>query len=283
MTSESRFGWHRYRNETVRPLYRGTVADVLHNGPAFRGQRQAVRPGTETTLGILGEVWTAISENPDRFTGALETHLRLSGTAMLLALLIFVPLGVLVNKTRFVGPGVLGVVSAARVVPSLAIVFLGYSVIGTGYQTALVALVILAGPPLVINTDAGLRSVSASVRENAAGLGMTPIQAFFRVEIPLALPVIIGGIRSAAIEIIASAAIAAFIGVRTLGLFLTSGISTLNNVELLTGAIPIAILALLTEVILATIQRAVSPPDPSGRARRSWRVWPFRAAPAPGR
>ncbi len=234
-------------------------------------------------MGILGDVWTAIQDNPDRFTGALETHLRLSGTALLLALVIFIPLGVLVNKTRIVGPGILGVVSAARVIPSLAIVFLGYSVIGTGYQTALIALVVLAGPPLVINTDAGLRSVSTSVRENAAGLGMTPIQAFFRVEIPLALPVIIGGIRSAAIEIIASAAIAAFIGVRTLGLFLTSGISTLNDVELLTGAIPIAILALLTELILAGVQRAVSPPGEPGRTARRARLRPFRALPSPGR
>jgi osmoprotectant transport system permease protein len=236
-----------------------------------------------STLGILGEVWTAIADNPDRFTGALETHLRLSGSALVLALLIFVPLGVLVNKTRIVGPGILGVVSAARVVPSLAIVFLGYSVIGTGYQTALIALVVLAGPPLVINTDAGLRSVSASVRENAKGLGMTPVQAFFRVEVPLALPVIIGGVRAAAIEIIASAAVAAFIGVRTLGLYLTSGISTLNDVELLTGAIPIAILALLTEVILAGFQRAVTPPEQPGRSSRARRLWPFRAAPAPGR
>jgi len=208
----------------------------------------------------IRDVWTYIADNPDRFREAVSTHIQLSGTALLLALLIFLPIGVLVNKTRFVGPGVLGVVSAARVVPSLAIVFLGYSVVGTGYQTALLALVVLAGPPLVINTDAGLRSVPASVRENAAGLGMTPLQAFFRVEVPLAMPVIIGGVRSAAIEVIASAAIAAFIGVRTLGLFLTSGLATGNNTQLLAGSILIAILALTTEVVLAGVQRGVSPP-----------------------
>ncbi len=211
-------------------------------------------------MDIIRDVWSYIADNPERFREAVSTHLKLSGTALLLALLIFLPIGVLVNKTRFVGQGVLGVVSAARVIPSLAIIFLGYSIVGTGYQTALLALVVLAGPPLVINTDAGLRSVPASVRENAAGLGMTPLQAFFRVEVPLALPVIIGGIRSAAIEVIASAAIAAFIGVRTLGLFLTSGVSTGNDVELLTGAIPIAILALSAEAILAVVQRVATPP-----------------------
>jgi len=211
-------------------------------------------------LDTIRDVWTYIADNPDRFREAVSTHIQLSGSALLLALLIFLPIGVLVNKTRFVGPGVLGIVSAARVVPSLAIVFLGYSVVGTGYQTALLALVVLAGPPLVINTDAGLRSVPAAVRENAAGLGMTPLQSFFRVEVPLALPVIIGGVRSAAIEVIASAAIAAFIGVRTLGLFLTSGLATGNNTQLLAGSILIAILALTTEVTLAGVQRGVSPP-----------------------
>ncbi len=211
-------------------------------------------------MDTIRDVWTYIADNPDRFREAVSTHIQLSGSALLLALLIFLPIGVLVNKTRFVGPGVLGIVSAARVVPSLAIVFLGYSVVGTGYQTALLALVVLAGPPLVINTDAGLRSVPAAVRENAAGLGMTPLQSFFRVEVPLALPVIIGGVRSAAIEVIASAAIAAFIGVRTLGLFLTSGLATGNNTQLLAGSILIAILALTTEVTLAGVQRGVSPP-----------------------
>ena len=211
-------------------------------------------------MDFLGNVWTYIVDNPDRFREAIGTHLRLSGTALLLALVLFLPIGVLVNKTRFIGPGVLGVISAARVVPSLAIIFLGYSIVGTGYQTALLALVVLAGPPLVINTDAGLRSVPASVRENATGLGMTPVQSFFRVEVPLALPVIIAGVRSAAIEVIASAAIAAFIGVRTLGLFLTSGLATGNDTQLVAGAILIALLALSTEVILAGIQRAVSPP-----------------------
>jgi osmoprotectant transport system permease protein len=232
-------------------------------------------------MGLLADVWAFIQDNPDRFWDAVREHLRLSGTALLLALAIFVPLGVLVSKTRFVGPGILGVISAARVVPSLAIVFLGYSVIGTGYQTALLALVVLAGPPIVINVDAGLKAVPASVRENARGLGMTPLQAFFRVEVPLAMPVIIGGIRSAAIEIIASAAVAAFIGVRTLGLFLTSGISTGNDVELLTGAIPIAILALATEVTLAAVQRAVSPPEvrQGGHGRRGG--W-LRRQPVPG-
>ncbi len=217
------------------------------------------RPET-MNVDLLNGVWTYITDNPDRFWQAVGTHLQLSGTALLLAMAIFLPIGVLVNRTRFVGSSVLGVISAARVVPSLAIIFLGYSIVGTGYQTALIALFVLAGPPLVINMDAGLRSVPASVRENAAGLGMNPLQIFLKVEIPLALPVIVGGVRSAAIEVIASAAVAAFIGVRTLGLFLTSGISTGNDVELLTGAIPIAILALSVEAILAAVQRGVSPP-----------------------
>ena len=212
-------------------------------------------------MGELRDVWTYIfTDDPDRFREAVATHLRLSGSALLLALLIFLPLGVVVNRTRLVGPGVLAAVATLRVVPSLAFVFLGYSILGTGYRTALLALIVLAGPALVISMDTGLRSVPLSIKENATGLGMTPLQTFLRVELPLALPVIVGGIRTAAIEIIASAAIAAFIGVRSLGLFLTSGLATGNNTQLLAGAILIALLALATELILAGIQRAVSPP-----------------------
>jgi osmoprotectant transport system permease protein len=92
---------------------------------------------------------------------------------------------------------------------------------------------------------------------------MNPVQVFFQVELPLALPVIIAGIRSAMVEIIASAAIAAFIGVRSLGLFITSGLALGDNVQLLVGAIPVAMLALLTEGGFALIERWLTPPASS--------------------
>ncbi len=151
-------------------------------------------------------------------------------------------------------------VAAVRVVPSLAILFLLFPYAGSGFETALVALTALAGPPLVINTDAGLRNVDAAILENARGLGMNRVQVFGRVQLPLALPVIIAGIRTATVEIVASAALAALIGVGGLGAFIIGGISSNRDVLLLVGAIPVTLLALLVEAMLGAAERFVTPP-----------------------
>jgi osmoprotectant transport system permease protein len=214
---------------------------------------------------LLQDVWNYIADNQERFRQATETHLRLSFETLLWAMVIFLPLGVIVSRSQRIGPAILGVVSAFRVVPSLAFIFLAYPILGIGYQTALLALIVLAGPPLVMNTDAGLRSVPPAVIETAYGLGMNRVQVFVQVELPLAAPVIIAGIRSAMVEIIASAAMAAFIGVRSLGLFITSGLALGDNVQLLAGAIPIAMLALLAEGLFTLIERWLTPPTAESR------------------
>lgn len=180
------------------------------------------------------------------------------------------PLGILASRWRG-GPALVGFVSAVRVIPSISVLFLLYpyrSKIGQfvpfwdrNFLLALIVLTLLTGPPLIINTDAALRSVAPSIMENAAGLGMTGPQVFTRVQFPLALPVITTGIRTAAIEVIASATFAAFIGVGTLGRFITSGLTLYDFSLLLVGAIPVTLLALGTEVSLAGFQRLVSPPS----------------------
>lgn len=209
---------------------------------------------------LLADAWRYVLDNPERVREAVVVHLQLSLAALALAIAIFVPIGVLVSRSGRVGAGLLGAVAAVRVVPSLAALFLLYSVMGTGFEPALVALTLLAGPPIVINTDAGLRNVDAAVLENARGLGMNPFQVFARVQAPIALPVAIAGVRSAAVEIVSSAALAAFIGVRGLGIFITSGL-TLDRYEvLLVGAIPITLMALLAESGLGLAERVLTPP-----------------------
>ena len=208
----------------------------------------------------LAESWRYVLENPERFRDAVAIHVRLCVTALALAIALFVPIGVLVSRSGQLGATLVGAVAAVRVVPSLAALFLLYSVMGTGFEPALVALTLLAGPPLVINTDAGLRNVDAAVLENARGLGMNPFQVFARVQAPIALPVVVAGIRSATVEIIASAALAAFIGVRGLGIFITSGLTLNDYAILLVGAIPVTLMALLAETALGLAERSVTPP-----------------------
>lgn len=211
-------------------------------------------------MDLLRESWQYILDNPERFRDALAVHLRLSGLALVLGVAIFFPVGVLVARHRRVAPALLGVVSAARVVPSLAVLFLLLPVFGLGERSALVALTLLAGPPIVINTEAGLRGVDPSALEAARGIGMTGPQAFWRVQVPLALPVVVAGVRSATVEVISSATLAAFIGAGGLGQFITSGLTLLDYRLLLVGAVPVALLALLAEGALSLVERRVTPP-----------------------
>jgi osmoprotectant transport system permease protein len=145
-------------------------------------------------------------------------------------------------------------------VPSLAILFLALPYLGTGFRPALFALVVLAFPPIIINTYAGIRNVDRAVVEAAFGMGMEPNQVLRQVELPIALPAVIAGVRTAAVEVIASATLAAFIGGGGLGDFITRGFAVYEPRIMLVGAIPVALLALFSEGLLGGIQRMLSVP-----------------------
>ncbi|MCC6944224.1 MAG: ABC transporter permease [Thermomicrobiales bacterium] len=222
-------------------------------------------------MSLLRESWDYIQTHQDRFLEALRVHVELSVYSLLLAMVVFLPLGVLAARSNRVGPAIVGLVSAARVVPSIAVLFLLYPYrreLGdlapfwpTSFALAVIALTLLAGPPLIINADAGLRAVDISILENARGLGMTEWQVFSRVQVPLALPVAIAGIRTAAVEVIASATLAAFIGAGGLGRFITSGLTLYDYSLLLVGAVPVTLLALSAELSLAGLERLATPPS----------------------
>jgi osmoprotectant transport system permease protein len=211
-------------------------------------------------MDLLGQTWVYATQNADRVQQALLVHLLLSFGALGIAMLVFIPLGVLVSRGGKLTSTIVGAVAAVRVIPSLAVILLLLPIFGLGWRPALIALTLLAGPPLVINTDIGLRGVEPATLEAATGLGMTGPQRFWRVKIPLALPVIITGVRSAAVEVIGSATLAAFVGAGGLGTFITSGITLIDERMLLTGALLVTLLALLTEWILARLELRVTPP-----------------------
>lgn len=199
-------------------------------------------------------------EKSDEVIELTWNHVELSLLALALATLVFVPLGILFARWAKGGSGAVGTIASIRVIPSLALIFLFYPLLGLGFQPALVALTILAGPPLILNTYAGMRQVDASVLEAARGVGMNPAQVFVKVHFPLALPVIIAGMRSASVEIFASATLASFIGVRTLGQYIITGVSLLDTTYLLAGGVLIVLLVLSAEIILGGIERLVRPP-----------------------
>lgn len=211
-------------------------------------------------MNLLGDVIQYVIDNQQRVLDAFEVHVQLSLSALLIAMALFIPLGILTSRSRRVGPPLVAMIASMRVVPSLALLFLMLPIMGIGYRPALIALTVLAGPPLIVNTDAALRNVNPFVLESARGLGMDRLQVFTRVHFPLSLPVIITGIRSATIDVIASATLAAFIGAGGLGTFILSGLSLRDTRLLLVGALPVIALALTAEAILNGVERLVTPP-----------------------
>lgn len=208
---------------------------------------------------LLTSVWDFIRDNQDRFNDLLVSHVRLSVSALVIAVLLYVPLGVAFSRLDRIGSPAVGALSSLRVIPSLALVFIFVPWLGFGYRPALLALVLLAAPPIVLNTFAGMRNVDASAIEAAQGLGMNQAQVFTRIQMPLAFPVMLAGVRSAAVEIVASATLASLIGVQTLGQYIFTGISLLDTTYLLAGGLPIVMLVLVVEVFFGGIERIATP------------------------
>jgi len=184
-------------------------------------------------------------------------HLGLAGSAMLLALAIGVPAGAAAGSFGPVRSATLALASVGRTLPSLAVLMLLLPVLGVGATPAIVALALLAIPPIVIAVDLGIRSVPAGVLDAAAGMGMTATGRFFRVIAPLALPISLSGVRTAAIETIASATLATFIGAGGLGDEIVRGLQTNDPTILLAGAVAVALLALAVELALGVVARTL--------------------------
>ncbi|MBK6847917.1 MAG: ABC transporter permease subunit [Proteobacteria bacterium] len=186
-------------------------------------------------------------------------HLLLTGLATLLACLIGVPLGLVAARRARVATLVLGVVGVLQTVPSLALLAFMLPLFGIGTRPAIVALLIYGLLPIVRNTIAGLRAVEPRLLEVGRGLGMTPAQLLRRVELPLAVPVILAGIRTAAVITVGTATLAAFIGAGGLGEPIVSGLSMNDFRLVLSGALPAALLALALDGALWALERLATP------------------------
>ncbi len=197
--------------------------------------------------------------NIDDLITATQGHLLLVLVPMLIGLGLGLPLGLLSARSRLASIALINSFNALRVIPSLAILFLAIPYFGLSFQSAVIALTILVMPPILINTDVAFRSIDPMIREAAYGMGMSDRQVLQQVEVPLALPVILTGIKTAMVEVIASATLAAFIGAGGLGIFIVRGFALYDNAILLVGAIPVALLALLAELSLSALRRIIQP------------------------
>jgi osmoprotectant transport system permease protein len=191
-------------------------------------------------------------------------HLQLVGLSLLIALLIAIPLGVVVGHTRRGGGVATAVVTAGRAVPTYAVIALLFPLAimwgwGLGFWPSVVALVLLAIPPLYTNTYTGIRGVDAALVESARGMGMAGRQVLWGVEVPVALPLILAGARTAVVQVMATATLAAIFGYQSLGSYLTEGLSQRDDAKLLTGTIAVGVLWLIAEAVLGLVQRWLTP------------------------
>ncbi|CAH1231073.1 Carnitine transport permease protein OpuCB [Paenibacillus allorhizoplanae] len=207
---------------------------------------------------VWKEIQTYFQENASVFWSNLLSHIELSLAAVGVALLICVPLGIWISRKLAVADYIINGINMFRVVPSLAILALAMPVLGVGFLPALLALTVLACPPIIINTYVAFREIDAGIKEAAKGMGMTPLQTVLKVEFPLALPVMLAGVRSASVEVIASATLAVLIGGSGLGSYIINGVSMMSKSYLLIGAVPVALLAIASESVFAYIQKRLS-------------------------
>ncbi|NJL90627.1 MAG: ABC transporter permease [Coleofasciculaceae cyanobacterium SM2_1_6] len=209
---------------------------------------------------ILGGAYTYLVKNSSAFTTALGQHLLLVIIPLGVSLLLALPLGWWSSRSSIAANIFLNGFNSLRVIPSIAVLFLAIPYLGLNFSAAAIALTLLTIPPILINTNVGFRAINPQIKEAAIGMGMTPTQVLWRVEVPLALPVIIAGIKTATVEVISSATLAAFIGAGGLGRFIVLGFALYDNSILLVGAIPVACLALIAEVGLGFLQNKLEVP-----------------------
>jgi len=186
-------------------------------------------------------------------------HLYYTGVAMAVALAVALPPGVVLGHRGRGGLLAINIANVGRAVPELGIVIIVFIIAGYGDWPVMVALVGLAVPPIVTNSYVGMREVSPTVKQSALGMGMTRAQVLWHVELPVAMPVIMAGIRTSTVQVVATATIGAFVGLGGLGRYVIDGLAQHRMVQVLAGALLVAALALMAEAVLAAVQRVIVP------------------------
>lgn len=177
-----------------------------------------------------------------------------------LAALIALPIGIGLGHLGRGGLLAINVANIGRAIPSFGLIILMFLLIGFGFLPVLVALVALAIPPMITNSYVGMRSVDPAVRQSARALGMTDLQQLWRVELPIALPLVMAGVRTSAVQVTSTATLAAYVGLGGLGRYLIDGLAQQQLAQVVGGAIVVAALAIIVEAGLSALQRGMTSP-----------------------
>ena len=193
------------------------------------------------------------------YLGHTIDYLKICGFSILVAIIIGVTLGALVSRNAFLAFLALNASGLLRAIPIIAVLILFVPIFGIGLLPAIIALIVIGIPPILLNTYTGIRGIDPAMIESAKGMGMTTFQIATRIQAPLVTPLVAAGIRTSAVQIIATATLAAFIGAGGFGDYIVDGFNVFNNTELIVGAVSVAILAILVEVFMSWLQRVLTP------------------------
>lgn len=200
-----------------------------------------------------------LAENGDELLLKTWEHLYISLIAVLLGILVAIPLGILLSRAPKAAGLVMGIVGVVQTFPSLAILAFFIPILGVGTVPAIVALFLYSVLPILRNTYTGIRGVNQGLLEAGRGMGMTGWQRIRYVEVPLAMPIIMAGIRLSTVYLIGWATLASFIGAGGLGDFIFNGLNLFRTDYIVAGAVPVTLLALITDFFLGLLEKWVTP------------------------
>jgi len=221
-----------------------------------------VSGGSKMTFILSSLQWLADPihwQGPDGIPVRLAQHVQLSAESVLIGALIALPIGIGLGHFGRFGNLAINISNVGRAVPSFAILVIAFQLFGLGDTPIILALTALAIPPMVTNSYVALREVDADIKEAARGMGYRELTQLIRVELPLAVPLIMAGIRTSAVQVVATATLAAIIAGGGLGRYIIDGFATQIYTKVFAGAILVALLALATELSLSALERLLVP------------------------
>ena len=215
-------------------------------------------------MSILASVWAwfrdgAHWQGPDGVPTRLVEHVQLSAEAVVIGAVLALPVGIALGHYGRFGNLAINISNAGRAVPSFGILVIAFQVFGLGDLPIILALTALAIPPMVTNSYVALREVDPDVKDAARGMGYRELAQLLRVELPLAVPLIMAGIRTSAVQVVATATLAALIAGGGFGRYIIDGFAQLDYAKLIAGALLVAMLALVTELGLSGLERLLVP------------------------
>jgi osmoprotectant transport system permease protein len=200
-----------------------------------------------------------IRDPANDYVGQTIEYLRICGVSIAVAIVIGVVLGAAVSRNPFLSFIAVNLSGLMRAIPVIAVLIAFVPIFGLGFKPAVIALIVLGIPPILLNTYTGIRGVDPAMIDAAKGMGMTTWQIATRIQAPLVTPLVAAGIRTSAVQIIATATLATFIAAGGYGDYIVDGINLFNYTELIVGAVSVAVLAILVEVFMSWLQRILTP------------------------